>query len=69
MRDNLTRLSYWFPIIEAAGMAIEKLAKDVSRAVPGFWSVDCLLTSDRGWVVTDMAEGEKSYRYEQPAST
>jgi hypothetical protein len=39
------------------------LARRVSRAVPGFWSVD-LLDTERGWFVTDMAEGEKSYRWE-----
>ena len=42
------------------------LARRVSRAVPGFWSVD-LLETERGWFVTDMAEGEKSYRWEPKA--
>ncbi len=44
------------------------LARRVSRAVPGFWSVD-LLETDRGWFVTDMAEGEKSYRWEPKANS
>jgi hypothetical protein len=40
------------------------LTKQASAAVPGFWSVDWLHTIDRGWVLTDMAEGDKSFRWE-----
>lgn len=36
------------------------------EAVGGFWSVDWLWTTDRGWVLTDMAEGERSFRWEPP---
>lgn len=42
--------------------AITDLALQASVACPGFWSVDCLHTT-RGWFITDMAEGEKSYKY------
>jgi hypothetical protein len=30
----------------------------------GYWSVDFLQDEDGGWWLTDMAEGEKSFRYE-----
>lgn len=43
---------------------LSKLAKKANEAVPGYWSIDFLQTTDRGWVLTDMAEGDKSYRYE-----
>lgn len=43
---------------------IEQLALEVSKVIPGFWSVDCLHVPGRGWFVTDMAEGDKSYRWE-----
>lgn len=42
---------------------VEELALRVNAAVPGYWSVDCLDVVGRGWMVTDMAEGDKSYRY------
>lgn len=35
-----------------------------NQAVPGYWSVDWLDTVDRGWVLTDMAEGDASFKYE-----
>ena len=38
------------------------LARRVSRAVPGVWSVD-LLDTERGWFVTDMAEGDFGRNY------
>lgn len=40
------------------------LSHQVARVVPGYWSVDWLLTTDRGWVLTDMAEGENSFRWD-----
>lgn len=43
---------------------ITNLALRVNAAVPGYWSVDCLSVEGRGWMVTDMAEGHKSYRWE-----
>jgi hypothetical protein len=43
---------------------VEGLALRVSAAVPGYWSVDCLDVVGRGWMVTDMAEGDKSYRWD-----
>lgn len=60
-RERLTEMS------ELSGEIYAQLAdmtQLVSRAVPGFWSVDWLHTTDRGWVLTDMAEGDKSYRWE-----
>lgn len=42
---------------------IKSLVLRASAAVPGFWSID-LLDTERGWFVTDMAPGERSYRYE-----
>lgn len=39
------------------------LARDASIAVPGYWSVD-ILDTERGWFITDMAEGEHSYKDE-----
>jgi hypothetical protein len=40
------------------------MTQQVSGAVPGFWSVDWLHTVDRDWVLTDMADGDKSYRWQ-----
>jgi hypothetical protein len=30
----------------------------------GYWSVDCLQTRDGGWYVTDMADGDRSFRWD-----
>lgn len=43
--------------------ALTRLSEQVAVVMEGYWSVDWLWTSDRGWVCIDMAEGEKSYRY------
>lgn len=42
---------------------LSRMTKAANAAVPGFWSVDWLETVDRGFVLIDMAEGEKSYRW------
>ncbi|MBV8781157.1 MAG: hypothetical protein JO353_07140 [Phycisphaerae bacterium] len=34
----------------------------------GDWSIDWLLTTDRDWVLTDMAEASRSFRYEPEES-
>jgi hypothetical protein len=39
-----------------------RLAATAGKAVGGYWSVDILETK-RGWFVTDMAEGEKSWHW------
>jgi hypothetical protein len=38
-------------------------AKACAAVGGGYWSVDWLETVDRGWVLTDMAEGEHSYKW------
>lgn len=40
------------------------MTEKVGAAVPGYWSVDWLLTVDRGWVMIDMALGDQSFRWE-----
>lgn len=35
----------------------------VSRAVPGYWSVDFALAADHRWILIDMARGEVSYHW------
>ena len=40
--------------------ALIDLAKRAGRAVPGAWSVD-ILETQRGWMITDMAEAHKSW--------
>ena len=42
---------------------LRDLASAAGAAVGGYWSVDILETS-RGWVVIDMAEGEKSFHWD-----
>lgn len=42
---------------------LDVLARGAGRALGGYWSVDFYETRDRGWMITDMAEGEKSYRW------
>ena len=59
-RDVLDEMSQ---LSNDAFQRLVEMTLRVSAAVPGFWSVDWLQTTDRGWVLTDMAEGEKSYRW------
>lgn len=47
--------------------ALTDLAKRAGRAVPGAWSVD-ILETQRGWMITDMAEAHKSW-HEWPECT
>lgn len=42
---------------------LHRLAESVGRAVGGSWSVD-ILETERGWVVTDLAEAHKSFHWE-----
>lgn len=37
--------------------------KNAGNLLGGYWSVDWLWTTDRGWVLTDMAEGNHSFKY------
>jgi hypothetical protein len=39
------------------------LAERAAAVLPGFWSVDFLHTTDRGWVLIDMAAGERSFHW------
>jgi hypothetical protein len=44
---------------------IEQLSaycRQVGEVLPGYWSIDFIETSDRGWVAIDMALGEDSWR-------
>lgn len=41
---------------------IRGLAARVGAVLPGYWSVD-VLSTDRGWYVTDMAEGGQSWHW------
>lgn len=43
---------------------LSQLTQQVSLVIPGYWSIDWLWTTDRGWFLIDMAEGQKSYKYE-----
>lgn len=43
---------------------LSALSRKVSEHVPGFWSVDWLHTKDRGWVLIDMAEGQRSFHWD-----
>lgn len=42
---------------------LSALSAKVGRVLPGYWSVDWLHTTDRGWVCTDMAEGDRSWHW------
>lgn len=42
-------------------MELSVLSAKVSRALPGAWSIDWLWTTDRGWVLTDMAVASQSF--------
>jgi hypothetical protein len=42
--------------------ALDRIAIDAGEALGGAWSVDVLET-ERGWIVTDMAEASKSYHW------
>ena len=39
------------------------MTEKIGKALGGYWSVDWLLT-DRGWYMTDMAEGAMSYKWQ-----
>ncbi|MDF2434873.1 MAG: hypothetical protein JWP44_4504 [Mucilaginibacter sp.] len=39
------------------------LSTRVSRLLDGFWSVDWLWVPSRGWICTDMAEGDRSWHW------
>lgn len=41
-----------------------ELARQASRAVPGYWSVDLLQDHYGSWWITDMAWGEESFRWD-----
>jgi hypothetical protein len=60
-REKLERAS---DIDASELVTLTNLAKDVSRAVPGYWSVDFLQDRHRNWWVTDMAMGEASFKYD-----
>lgn len=62
--DWRVRLDALNAIPEDEKTAVVALALSANKAVPGFWSVDCLWVPTRGWFITDMAEGEKSYRWQ-----
>lgn len=64
----------WREILEADNARMPQedeelsaLSLRVSAAVPGYWSVDWLWTMDRGWVLTDMAVGDQSFRWDPAA--
>lgn len=42
---------------------LHALASRAGAECGGYWSVD-ILDTERGWVITDMAEGEKSFHWE-----
>lgn len=50
-------------ITEAERETLSALSVKANSAVPGFWSIDWLETKD-GWFLTDMAEGDRSFRWE-----
>jgi hypothetical protein len=55
--------------IEKDGFGPYTLAGWACGAVGGgYWSVDCLQDRDGKWWVTDMAEGDRSFRYEPAAA-
>lgn len=60
-REKLANMS---ALPDSEYQELARLTQQASAAVPGFWSVDWLHVVGRGWVLTDMAEGEKSYRWE-----
>jgi hypothetical protein len=45
------------------GDALRALASAAGKACGGSWSVD-ILDTDRGWVITDLAEAHKSFHWE-----
>ena len=70
LEDALPSRNDWrYALSNAANMSradrdvLERLTKTVADVVPGYWSVDWLWTTDRGWVLTDMAVGDRSFRW------
>lgn len=48
---------------QATETTLRDLAERTGRAIGGAWSVD-ILETERGWIVTDMAEAHKSFHWE-----
>lgn len=61
------RLTVMSEALEGEIAILHDLAKRANAAVPGYWSVDLLETFDRGWVLTDMAQGDVSYKWDPNA--
>jgi hypothetical protein len=36
----------------------------IGKHIGGYWSIDWLFATDRGWTCTDMADGDRSFRWE-----
>jgi len=43
--------------------ALQRLARKVSKAIPGYWSVDFCKGKDGIWYLIDMAEGDRSWHW------
>lgn len=64
-------IANWRDLLEDASkldagefLLLLKGSQKANAAVPGYWSIDWLETADRGWVLTDMAEVERSYKWD-----
>lgn len=63
-REKLAAISRLWPTDD---QHLTDLSLCVAKVLPGYWSIDWLDTVDRGWVMTDAAEGDLSFRYDPPA--
>jgi hypothetical protein len=63
--DWRTKLERASALTQPERAALELIAATAGQAVGGgYWSVDLLEDVGRRWVVTDMAEGDRSFRWE-----
>lgn len=60
-REKLERAS---ELRDGEQATLDAIAREVSLAVPGYWSVDMLQDRYGNWWVTDMAMGEASFKYD-----
>jgi hypothetical protein len=67
-KENWRELLADMSVLTPSGAAVlTAMTQYVGAVLPGYWSVDWLETVDRGWVLTDMALGDHSFKYDPDA--
>ncbi len=65
----MAKLSTLGPTDLATLATLTMLTERAALHLPGYWSIDWLWTTDRGWILTDMAEGDRSFKWDPDRPT